>query len=64
MPRTFEKPHSVSVILGQEAVKAYEKGELPQQALRRLGFVRDYNFDSIHTFLVRSIRNASPAPVS
>ncbi|MCH8506877.1 MAG: hypothetical protein LAT50_21565 [Ectothiorhodospiraceae bacterium] len=47
MLQKFSKPHSVSVILGREAVVAYEKGELPQQALRRLGVVRDYNFDSI-----------------
>lgn len=64
MPRILSRPHSVSVILGHEAVLAYEKGELPQQALRRLGVVRDYEFSSIHEFMVRSIRNASPAPAS
>lgn len=47
MQRSFSKPHKVSIILGLEAVKAYENGELPQQALRRLGVVRDYQFDTV-----------------
>lgn len=48
MQQKFSKQHSVSIIFGREAVVAYEKSELPQEALRRLGVIRDYQFDSIN----------------
>ncbi|MCG7629059.1 hypothetical protein MHM88_14705 [Epibacterium sp. MM17-32] len=39
--------HEVAVIFGSDAVDAYEEGETSVEALKRLGLVKFYEFDSI-----------------